>query len=342
MAENQPTLNEWRRLYEAWDRLKELAPWEWMDETNMFGVQDPETGQLGFVSVMGALGEHYAIALYRGEEGLAGFLAMVQAGPDLSPEVVLNVPQLQASFEDRDMLHQRDRALLKQLGLKYRGRQAWPMFRSYRPGFVPWFLEADEVRFLTHVLEQAQDVCLRFRDNWTIFPTEQFHYLVRVAREDQGNLMWEDRRLAISPPEPTTIQLRMDKQALAALQNRPRGGFTLEMDLFMLPSAIHDAGNRPYYPYTLMIVDKQSGMILGHDLLPPLPSLLEMYGQIPMQVVQQLVRFGSRPKEIHVRSPLLHQLLNTLVEELGFKLKLAKNLPMLDSARKELFRFLQR
>jgi hypothetical protein len=342
MAKNQPTLEEWRLLYEIWGRFKEIAPWEWMDETSIFGVQDPETNQLGFVSVMGKLGEHYAVAVYLGQEGLYGFHALEQAGPDMTPEDVLNVPQLQASFEDREMLHERDRALLKRLELKFRGRQAWPMFRSYRPGFAPWFLEAPEVRFLTHALEQAQDVVLRFRDNWTILSRRGQHYLVRVARKDKGSLIWEDRHMPVAPPEPTSIQLRMDMETLAALKNLPPGRFTLEMDLFMLPSTVHDVGDRPYYPYSLMTVDKQSGMILGQDLLQPLPSLLEMYGQIPLHVVYQLARLGSRPKEIRVRSPLLHQLLTVLAEELGFKLKSTSRLSRLDSARNELFRFLMR
>jgi hypothetical protein len=105
---------------------------------------------------------------------------------------------------------------------------------------------------------------------------------------------------------------------------------------------VHDAGDRPYYPYALMTVDKQSGMILGHELLQPLPSLLDMYSQIPLYVIYQLGRLGSRPKEIRVRSPLLRQLLVALEEELGFKLKATSRLPYLDSARNELFRFLMR
>ncbi len=342
MTEKSPDLTEWQQLYDTWSRFKEIAPWEWMNETNIFGVQDPETGQLGFVSVMGTLGEHYAVALYLGQAGLHGFWTMQQAGPTMSPELLLEVPQLQASFEDREILQKRDRDLIKQLGLKFRGQQAWPLFRSYRPGFVPWFLEAGEARFLTHVLEQALDVTQRFRDNWTILPASQQQYLVRVARKNKDNLIWEDKIMPVPPPEPTSIQLQMDLQALAALKNRPRGGFILEMDLFMLPSGIRDAGDRPYYPYILLIIDKQSGMILGNDMLQPLPSLIEMYGQVPLHVVHQLARLGSRPKEIRVRSTLLRQLLTALAEELDFKLKSTDRLPMLDSARDELFRFLMR
>ncbi len=37
-----------------------------MTEGDVFGVQDPDTGELGFVSVMGMLGEHYAVSVYLG------------------------------------------------------------------------------------------------------------------------------------------------------------------------------------------------------------------------------------------------------------------------------------
>jgi hypothetical protein len=53
--------------------IKTLAPWEWMSEDMVFGVQSPETDQLGFVSVMGMLGEHFSTAVYLGPEGLYGF-----------------------------------------------------------------------------------------------------------------------------------------------------------------------------------------------------------------------------------------------------------------------------
>jgi hypothetical protein len=35
MTENTPTLEEWRRLYDAAIRVKGIAPWEWMTETDV-------------------------------------------------------------------------------------------------------------------------------------------------------------------------------------------------------------------------------------------------------------------------------------------------------------------
>jgi hypothetical protein len=62
-----------------------------MVETDIFGVQHPATGELGFVSVMGQLGEHYTIAVYQGPEALYQFWALQHAGPDFDPEYVLEI-----------------------------------------------------------------------------------------------------------------------------------------------------------------------------------------------------------------------------------------------------------
>lgn len=68
-----PSLEQWKRLYELMDKIRELAPWEYMYEQDIFGIQFPETGKLGFVSVMGNLGEHYAVAIYPGKKALKVF-----------------------------------------------------------------------------------------------------------------------------------------------------------------------------------------------------------------------------------------------------------------------------
>ena len=42
MTEQAPSMEEWSNLYEVMKRVKKLTPWEWMEEVDLFGVQDPE------------------------------------------------------------------------------------------------------------------------------------------------------------------------------------------------------------------------------------------------------------------------------------------------------------
>lgn len=335
MNESYPTLDEWRKLYQAAIRLKEAAPWDWMEETDVFGVRDPETDETGFVSVMGELGEHLALAVYLGSEGLYGFWAFQQIADFAPPEALLGIPHLQASFEDRGTLTAKDRNVIKELGLKFRGRQAWPMFRSYRPGFVPWHLEAPEARHLAHALEQAVEVALRFKEgSATLDVADDESYLVRVPREQGGALVWEERVEIIPLPEPEPIPIAMDLDALEAVRQLPRSRRVLEMDFFtLLTGTVEEKGARPYFPHALLVVDSDSGFVFSSELLSPEPGLEVMWGQVPVTVVYQLARIGDVPRQIRVDSQLLAQLLQPLMEELGFQVKLTHSLPSLDEAK---------
>jgi hypothetical protein len=334
MDKTTPTLEQWRRLYQATMQVKELAPWEWMTETDVFGVQDPETKEIGFASVMGALGEHFSLAVYLGPKGLYGFWAFEDMGPDSLPETLFEIHHLQASFEDRNTLTDQDRALIKELGLKFRGRNAWPMFRSYRPGFYPWYLEAAEARFLTHVLEQAVDVTPRIKEAPEILtPADEDSYLVRVPMKKKEGLVWEDRIVPVPPPEPEPIRLAMDMGLLAEMKRLPQSGASLEVDFFGVPIMIGERGTRPSMPYMLLVVERDSGFVIGSELLQVETTLEAMWGEVSVTLLRQMARMGIVPRQIGVRSPLLLQLLQPLGEELKFKIRLITAMRSLDSAK---------
>jgi len=340
VIENPPDLEEWRELHRSAIRLKKIVPWEWIRETDIFGVQNPETDELGFVSVMGMAGEHYAIAVYLGPEGLHGFWDLQDAGPDESPERVLEIPQLQASFENRDELDKQDYEIIKKLGVKVRGRHAWPLFRSYRPGFFPWFLEAREARFIMYVLEQTLDVALRYREDESLLETsDNESYLVRVPRKEDAILVWEDRIMHVPQPEPPHISIAINTQEIKALKGLPQGRHIIEIDLFMFPAKIGEKGARPLYTYMLLLVDAQSRIILGSESMVADPSLEAMWGSIPMNVVHQLLEAGILPKEIRIRSEMLLKLLQPLAEQLGFNLKQSRTLRNVDSVKEALLHY---
>jgi len=334
---NKPTLEEWKRLYELMAQIKELAPWEFMYEDDLFGIRFPGTDQLGFVSVMGNLGEHYSIAVYLGKKGFDGFWTMQEAGDDFSPDLLLDTPQIQASFEDREILTPEDRKIINQLNLKYRGRQAWPQFRSYRPGCLPWYLEKEETQVLIIALEQLLEVAPRFEDDPDLLelPEEEEKFLVRVMEEGK----WVDRYQEIEFPNDPPFHLMMNMEALAYLKTRPKENSILEIDVQRMDEAVKDKQfDRPFFPYLFLAVERKSRMILGVNLLTPLPSLEEMWGDLPALVVETLA--GSIvPKEVQTKNPMVALLLSSLEEELGIKIKLVSRLPGVEFAQRELRKF---
>ena len=137
MSNKLPSIQEWKDLYDAAIEFKKMECWNWMWDFDIFGVQNPVSGEIS-CCVMGGVGELYALAVYLGTEGLEGYLKIRSEEISLSDIDMLHIQKcLMASFEDRNFLQKPDLQVVKKLNLKFRGRNLWPLFRSYRPGYLP-------------------------------------------------------------------------------------------------------------------------------------------------------------------------------------------------------------
>ena len=111
----------------------------------------------------------------------------------------------------------------------------------------------------------------------------------------------------------------------------------------MLISPVEEKwGKRPYFPFALLIVDADSGMILSHDLLSPLPSLDDMYRKVPQKVIDLLLSNNMLPYEIHTQSHVLTTLLSPLFKELDTPVLERPSLPMVNEAKAAMFKHLGR
>lgn len=344
MANIIPTLDEWRRLYAVAVRVKDMAPWTWMKETDIFGVQDPETGMLGFVSVMGAQGEHLAVTMYPRAEGLYHYWSYEALGSGSRAEDMLIIPQLQASFEDREELREQDLQVIGELGLEFQGKQAWPVFESFRPGYVPWFLEAGEARFLEIVLAQLLDVAPRFRADDKLFPpVYEARYLVRVPRREGEAVLWEDQVIPVPQPAAQPIQIKIDPADLEAVERLPRGGPQVEIEFAMILCAMQkEPGARPVFPYMLMAVDAGSGSVLGKHMLAVETTLDALWAAVPEHVLGLLLQIGRVPGQFDLRSPQLFNVLAPLAGRLHIELVPALRLPALERAWQAVVESLQK
>jgi hypothetical protein len=340
MTDKQPLVEEWRELFSLAGRIKEIAPWNLMDETDVFGVRNPETDELGFVSVKGMDGMHFCIALYKGSKALHDFWDFHDSGAYDSPEQIMEIPQLQVFFEHRDHLDKKDVAIIKNLDLKFRGKNAWPMFRSVRPGYLPWYISGDEARFLIYALEQMIDVAHRFEKDEYLLDFDDDVYLMRIPVKKGNSMIWTDEIMVIPPPDPRPIPIMVNKSDLETLRDVHHGGMILEIDFFIFPAKIGEKNQRPSLPYMLMVVESKSGMVVGHETFLADSSLEDMWGKVPGVLVHQFSKIRILPYEIRVRSGLLYVLLQPIAEELKFRLCHYDTLPSLDEAKQTLFHFM--
>ncbi len=337
----EPTMEEWRELYQAAIEFERIGCWDWMWDTDMFGVKNPETGEIGYCCVMGGAGEYYGLGVYLGTEGLEGY-QRIQAGEILpsSPDALFVQKCLMVSFEDRDFLDKRDIDLIKKLGLKFRGKTAWPLFRNYCPGYFPWYLDAAEVRFLTHVLQQTIEVSLRFKNNPGLFdpPRNSINkYLVRVSELKDGILCWRDEWLEPEPLEKTEIKSNpVDINLLRKIDRvitRRQG--TWEVDFFYFPEAVREKNERPYYPLVVLWVNHNSGYVFNSHLVKSKENLSDL----PLLFMKIVENIRLLPKVILVRREEAFGLLLSVARALGIKLRLVERLVIIEDVHDSMFQY---
>ncbi len=356
----QPTEKEWKRLYEFAVKVKELAPWEWMYEDQIFGVQNPDTEEIGFVSIMGNAGEHFGISLYLGAEGLFGFNELHYEALENDEEDILdesddyqakalklfNIPQLQVSFENREMLEKDDHAVIKKLGLKFRGSHNYPLFRSIVPGFLPYYITSEEARFLSYLLEQILEVAPRVKENEELLEDTDIDenyesYLIRVPKNENGKIIWHEEHRVILPPPDEDISVMIPAEAMEEIKHFPQNkNLVIEMDLFHYPKPIAEKGKRPFIPKVLMFADGQKGIILGFELLKQEETELENFTQLVDNIFESLKKLGVRPHEIQVSSDYLFDLFRNFTQQLNIKLKQVDELEAVEAAKEGMFGFL--
>lgn len=335
--ETPPTPDEWRRALDAALAFRDAAPWTWMTEENVFGVQDPETGVTYYACVLGALGEMTALALYEGAAGLDGLWRMRTETFATPLDTLMLQRCLMASFEDREVLQQADRDVLKSLGIKVRGRGAWPMLRSYLPGYTPWHVTGAQARFLALALEQALVIAQRSQEDSALLPyvPPGGAYLVRT-RQDNGE--WTEERRVPEPLEASDTdaaqEVVLDTERLQQMKETlPMTRGVLEMDFLLSPNGIQDEnGGRPFFPLILMAADQDSGLIVGNDLSRP-DAIAQDFGEMLLTILENVQMLPARVETAHAETLMY---LEPFAGPLGIQVSLVPQLRAIQPAMEEL------
>lgn len=339
MSHKPPTLEEWRDLYEAASLFKQMAPWQWMVDADVFGVEDPETGEIGYCCVMGALGEVLGLVVYIGSEGLSLFqeIESGKASPE-SEDIHLRQKCLAIIFEDRERLDRQDLDLIKTLGLKFRGRQSWPCFRSHRPGYVPWFLSGSEARYLNLALRYAMMIAEKILDKEDLLkPGRKGEYRVAYVSAEGGKAVWREKWSRPAPYEQDVISPVLDELRMARIKGRTeRVEDAWEVDFFFAPVMV-DEGDRPFFPYVALYAVHKAYHILNFSIA----EQRDFSEKFAHNFVEMLEKLKLLPKTIMVKNTTTYNFFRPITESLGISLKKVKNLPAVDDAKESFIHHLE-
>lgn len=360
----------WRALYDKAIAFRDIACWEWMSDTDVFGIQNVNDGEIGYCCVLGEMGEVFGLVVYLGAEGLETYKQISSGALDTDdPEARYRQQCLTVWFSDRAELEKSELAIAKRLGYNLMGRNVWPQFRSMQPGYCSWHVNESEAKFLTHCLDQAKLVALDLRDDdEALVAPKENHYLVRVpgrghAKAEQqpvsqtaarGNrsstvkpqpqpgetdLSWRSEWRQPAPPVKTPLPVfALDATRLQQIESsRRKSGGVWEIDAFHSPAPV-DGPERPYFPYTFLCVDHDSGMVLNSTLSEP----SKWPSEFPNALLKTFETTMILPSALWIGGGLPMELFEALGPHLDFEVLPAKTLPSLAPAKRELLKFLSR
>ena len=360
------SLSIWKNLYDAAVCFGDIACWEWMSDSDIFGVQNPESGEIGYCCVLGQLGEVYGLVVYLGSSGLEQHHKIqsgrIHAG---SPDFASSQSCLTAWFGNRRDLDNTDLKVIKALGLKFRGSDAWPQFRSMQPGYFPWYLSESEAKFLILCLEQARQVAQRFEKNPDCFtPPAKNLYFVRVpAKSKESNLVsaspssdmspgqqslfpaagethgyqWETQWFSPAPLVKASVRpFPLDEVRLQRIKRTSQAyNGTWELDAFFTTQPVVN-DNRPFFPYACLCADHDSGFIFSTVVAEPMTWETEF----PKNFLQSVEEHKLLPATLSFRKEELRELFIPLATQLGIKIEFTRKLPAVDRAKRELLKFM--
>ena len=332
-------LDLWRELYQAAASFQLLAPWQWMDDTHVFGINNEHGVRL--VTVLGNMGEVFGLASYRGSAG-ANFLLRLRSGqfaPE-SPDARFYQDALLVDFVLRKDLRKEERAIIQQIDFQppVRKPKLFPEFQSHKPGYVPWCIDEAEARLLLDDLRKAVPFAELLRTNLTLYDSHQeneFPFFPASVSEPLTLDQFEWHTISPVPPpaDPPADTNAFDLPPLLALPQPPESAW--ELTAFYSPTPVGEPP-RPYYPKLALGVDAATGMILAFQLAAPDQTMAQAAAR---GLIQSIQASGHRPAVIKLDCINLMRALQPLANALGAELSQARSLPMANEARRALEAF---
>ena len=291
---------------------------------------------------MGAVGEHIPLAVYAGEEGLASYHILRRSGDyseiEYSP-ALQNHTSIQVSFEAKadlpEELLAEAKAYAKRNGIRFAGKNAYPMFFKAEPGYTIWpeLTEQDEADLeagLRAAIEVAKDENLKPGAPGDFPGVDRKTEEIVLMEENDGG--WSRVRIPLPkvpeyrPPEGAA----WDELAAARIRRLAKHG-VWQMGLVTMAVPIEwEHSERPILPVFLVVLDVETDQLV--EVRPV--ALYEERTQVMLNMLMNgMEEYGSRPVRIEVEDEFTEALLGKWCKSVQIKLARKDRLAELRDAK---------
>jgi len=328
--QTSPENDIWHDVFLKAKELQKRKPWDIMFDNHIFAVVDPVTEERIYCSVLGGGGEVFGLAVYIGEAGYASIMDAL-IGEETDFEFVVNQRSLLLSYEDREDLEKEDYKLIKSYDVPFRGRKSWPSFRSYKPGFYPWFMDDEEARLMLLGIEQAIAVHQEIADGLHL-PDMLIdeEVLVKVPHEKNGKIVFNNQIVELKETEDdaeesevplavSELELKRIEKLKAALP------VTIEFSMEYMDMPVkNEPDERPVFPQLVLAVDRTQGMAIYYNLLTDGADPVVLQNEF----VKMIESLKGIPENVLVDQRTAH-VLAPLIEKISLNVEVESDLPFI-------------
>lgn len=241
-----------------------------------------------FVSVMGALGTHFAVAVYPSLVCLGYFMTLDELLQHEAGDLFFELPQHQLVFGSEADLFPGEREAIRASGLRFK-KGKWPSVQAFVPGYFPWKAGVKGLEALCVTLEQL----LAVLDDTAEIPFAndmRDPFLTRFKKDGAWHTEMRTHETKISRH---AIELPQD--LLAAVQALPVRVMCMEIDCFPMMARFGKKGERNVCPRHLMMVDRAGRFVFPSGLISPEEGKTWTFATAVPKILSQFVKLGFRP-----------------------------------------------
>jgi hypothetical protein len=197
----------------------------------------------------------------------------------------------------------------------------WPLIRSYKPHYYPWFLTEPEIESLIHCLEQT--IALYNEGENTL---EEIRNAApgEILVRSRENGVWVSRKAHVGfPKKEETPDIKLDDITIMRLLKLPATGQNEEIDLVHLAGHISD--HEPhYFPLFLTGINEEQ-FAHNYGLFTP---LTDYFQDSCNALFQAFLSRGSKPRTVLLKDgSLFASVFGKIGEKVGIQCRLCDNLP---------------
>lgn len=319
----------WLELYEVAKNIQEQEPWKYLSDMDLFKYISDEYKDEFYYCVMGQAGIHTAIGVFDSKQ-INGVFELAQN--DYPHFGAVNYQEcLMVQFLDRNKTLPKNREIIKELGLKFRG--TWISFENFEKGYEPSPLNIKQVKKMTVLLKNFYMMFKAYVENDFDIHFEDGEILVREY--DKKTELYINYRSRIEEIKIERKIFGFGSDFENDVMKLPKKNLEFEYEfLNYYPMRIkenRESDGRYYYPRVKIFAIKNMGPV---D--PPVLVDKNKYKDEAEYIIEclddligKIFEYG-RPKTIYVRDKETATILSDLCKKAKIRLVVRSKLDVID------------